>query len=208
MLFTEIFTSFQGEGGSSGCPAVFLRLYGCNYDCWFCDENKKVFYIKKTPKQVLEILLKKMEELPKNQKLLIITGGEPFLQYDELVELITLLREEIPLLDIHMETNGSIHKKLSVDKMVVSPKMKLSEWDQCINYFKKNYDKLEFKFLITEYNMYDIIEFISHYSLPNVFLQPENSEADIITSALIKYYPNIEFKFRISTQTHKYLNQK
>lgn len=37
MKVVEIFTSIEGEGIRAGLPATFIRLYGCNLDCSYCD---------------------------------------------------------------------------------------------------------------------------------------------------------------------------
>ena len=85
MLVNEIFTSFQGEGPFIGIPATFLRLSGCNLNCSFCDtdyKESKDLSVELVKESVLNHLKSN------NIHTLIITGGEPFLQWYELVELI------------------------------------------------------------------------------------------------------------------------
>ena len=36
---SEIFYSIQGEGIYQGIPQVFIRFWGCNLHCYFCDTN-------------------------------------------------------------------------------------------------------------------------------------------------------------------------
>ena len=31
--YSEIFSSIQGEGRYSGVPTIWLRLWGCNFEC-------------------------------------------------------------------------------------------------------------------------------------------------------------------------------
>ena len=78
---SEIFTSFQGEGPYVGTPSTFLRLYGCNLDCEWCDTDISTYEILSVD-DVAEILLTQMEF--NNIKTLIITGGEPTLQMEEM----------------------------------------------------------------------------------------------------------------------------
>ena len=33
----EIFKSIDGEGTRTGLPVIFIRLYGCNLKCKYCD---------------------------------------------------------------------------------------------------------------------------------------------------------------------------
>ena len=38
LMVDEIFTSIQGEGYDSGLITTFVRLYGCNLKCKYCDQ--------------------------------------------------------------------------------------------------------------------------------------------------------------------------
>ena len=37
LKISEIFYSIQGEGVDMGIPTIFLRLFGCNLRCTWCD---------------------------------------------------------------------------------------------------------------------------------------------------------------------------
>lgn len=77
------FFTIQGEGPFSGHPAVFIRLHGCNLRCWFCDTR---FDDAGDPEwQMIRLARVAYEEavFPKGHgpaKLIVITGGEPFVQ--------------------------------------------------------------------------------------------------------------------------------
>ena len=209
MLITDCFTTFQGEGAFTGSPATFLRLYGCNRDCAFCDEkqeeqNKQ----EKGIEEVYKIIKKGYEQLPPNNKLLIITGGEPFLQHDEVTSLIKLIKNSLKM-RIHIETNGTVHKIIPADRVTISPKDE-NKLKETVTFFAKKYPyPTDFKFLLTLENMDRLIHQINNLSLlKHVYLQPEYSQAEQIIDRLIKIYPQIHKQITISIQTHKYLNQK
>ena len=37
MKVVEIFKSIDGEGKRAGLPTTFIRLFGCNLNCSYCD---------------------------------------------------------------------------------------------------------------------------------------------------------------------------
>ena len=70
----SIFYTIQGEGPFTGCPAVFVRLAGCNLKCPGCDTD---YTSNRTP-MTAEQILNKILELASPATLVVITGGEPF----------------------------------------------------------------------------------------------------------------------------------
>ncbi|MFC4242646.1 7-carboxy-7-deazaguanine synthase QueE [Gryllotalpicola reticulitermitis] len=132
LLVNEVFRSVQGEGPSSGQPAVFLRLANCNLACVWCDtrfswdwtlfDPAKERHETRTTELASEIIA----ELH-GINLLVITGGEPQLQQSSILELITALRVNSPNLRVEIETNGTIPPTPqfaeAIDLFVVSPKL-------------------------------------------------------------------------------------
>ena len=116
MRLIEIFRSIQGEGPAMGRPALFIRLSGCNLRCVGCDTDLKPYF----DLSIAE-LLKRAEGQGRR---VIITGGEPTLQMDELRELISGLYSRGK--EIHIESNGTNIIPLdTLEKIhcaVVSPK--------------------------------------------------------------------------------------
>lgn len=94
----EIFESIQGEGFHIGTPATFIRFAGCNLKCPWCDTKWDIVKELLYAKQIVERI---NFDLP----LIVITGGEPFLQdMESLVKEIRKVDEDII---IAFETNGT-----------------------------------------------------------------------------------------------------
>lgn len=102
MKVSEVFHSIEGEGLNSGMPQIFVRLYGCNLRCSWCDSKYSYEgeYEELTPRQVMD----KIEKWP--CKNVCITGGEPLVQADELFQLLKLLAQWNYY--VQLFTNGTI----------------------------------------------------------------------------------------------------
>ncbi|RJR29684.1 7-carboxy-7-deazaguanine synthase QueE [Candidatus Microgenomates bacterium] len=94
----SIFNTFQGEGPFAGMPATFIRLQGCCLKCYFCDTAFDAGVCLSVDEIVrsIEQLNRESKRTPTrachafgNKHLVVITGGEPFVQ--NLVPLISAL---------------------------------------------------------------------------------------------------------------------
>lgn len=111
MRVNEIFYSLQGEGAFTGCPAVFVRLSGCNRRCSFCDTDFSAY-----SDMSIDEITAAASQYPAD--MVVITGGEPALQLtSELVEALHAAGKRV-----HVETNGSLPLPENVDWVTCSPK--------------------------------------------------------------------------------------
>ncbi len=119
---SEIFLSYQGEGTYAGSRQLFVRFFGCNMQCMYCDTIKDSYR-----SFTKEALLSKILDLGDDYNELVFTGGEPLLFADFISEFITLYRG-IRRHKIYLETNGVLFEELDkvIDKIdVVSMDFKL-----------------------------------------------------------------------------------
>ena len=129
----ECFLTLQGEGVQAGSRAVFLRFAGCNLwsgreadrasaQCNFCDtdfvgidgEGGGKFASADALARQVETLWGEGGE----QRLVVITGGEPMLQLDP--ALVDALHERG--FRVAVETNGTLPAVAGIDWICVSPK--------------------------------------------------------------------------------------
>lgn len=124
----ELFSSIQGEGLFVGLRQIFLRFHGCNLSCAYCDteilQAPSFCRIEVTPgwRDFLEVAnpvpLDRLVSLlgnwargwPGIHHSISITGGEPLLNLEILVEWLPELRKFFP---IYLETNGVLFEALS-----------------------------------------------------------------------------------------------
>ncbi len=102
----EIFETIEGEGTRAGFPTVFVRLFGCNLRCSWCDTVYSYPpYEAETTMNIREIT----EQVSKYRSTHVcVTGGEPLLYGDKSSALINAIAQLPQIQDIHIETNGAI----------------------------------------------------------------------------------------------------
>lgn len=127
---SEVFYSIQGEGKTMGTPSIFVRLTGCNLLCqgsWICDTIEVWRKGNKTPFD--QILTDRMIWRLKQGAHLIITGGEPLLQQDRIIDYLKWFMDEYKFKPfVEIETNGTLPikdqmKLWLVDLWNCSPKL-------------------------------------------------------------------------------------
>jgi 7-carboxy-7-deazaguanine synthase (Cx14CxxC type) len=201
----EIFLTLQGEGGQAGRAAVFCRFAGCNLwsglerdragaVCSFCDTD---FVGTDGPgggkfrtAAALAAAVAAAWSGPPENRLVVLTGGEPLLQLDApLVDALHAAGFSIAL-----ETNGTLPAPAGVDWICVSPKAdaalaQTSGQELKLVYPQEGVDPARFERLAFE----------------RFSLQPmDGPDRDAATRAAIAYclaHP----RWRLSLQTHKYL---
>ena len=76
MKVVEIFKSIEGEGIRAGYPATFIRLFGCNLRCSYCDTPygyEGNDYKEMTVDEIVQ------ECMCLNCPRITLTGGEPLI---------------------------------------------------------------------------------------------------------------------------------
>jgi 7-carboxy-7-deazaguanine synthase len=190
----EAFYTVQGEGLFSGQAAYFIRLGGCDVGCSWCDV-KESWDADKHPKYSVEALVAQAAEYP--ARIVVITGGEPLMH--DLGPLTRALRAAG--FRTHIETSGTHPLSGEWHHICFSPKK-----------FKAPLPEIhpaahELKVIVL--NKHDLQWAEEHASkLPaecTLFLQPEWSKREAVMPLIVdhvKAHP----RWRISLQTHKYLN--
>ncbi|MDD3122897.1 MAG: putative 7-carboxy-7-deazaguanine synthase QueE [Candidatus Izemoplasmatales bacterium] len=102
MFVNEIFTSIEGEGIRMGYPVTFIRLYGCNLNCSYCDTRYSCEGQDGTEMSVSEVIEKAKEA---GVERITLTGGEPLI-HKNVEELVDGLVNEG--FEVNIETNGSV----------------------------------------------------------------------------------------------------
>jgi len=213
----SIFYTIQGEGPFAGCPALFVRLQGCNLRCHWCDTEYSVMKDEYTAEHLHDIV---MEEIKKNFRnaslsLVVLTGGEPLAQ--NVAPFIKMLLDNG--VTVQVETNGTTcPPDLPWDRhglhVVVSPKTgtvdkEFNRHKVCWKYVLKaghtnGTDGLPTVSTQVANKIMAIARPPGNTLLENVYVSPcddetfEENMAEVVRVAL-------KYGYKVSLQTHKIL---
>ncbi|HOW35211.1 MAG TPA: 7-carboxy-7-deazaguanine synthase QueE [Candidatus Omnitrophota bacterium] len=137
---SEIFQSVQGEGKYAGVRQVFVRFYGCNLACDWCDTlqsrgDKKGRFSEYSARE----LFLRVKRLYKNCHSVSLTGGEPLVQTEFLKEFLPLLKKAG--IKVYLDTNGFFYRELksiikSID--IVAMDIKLPTSAKCRPFWREH----------------------------------------------------------------------
>jgi 7-carboxy-7-deazaguanine synthase len=203
----EVFYTLQGEGFHAGTPAVFCRFSGCNL--WsgreqdrdkgkggcaaWCDTD----FVGGTKYEATELAQAVYDAFHEyavgswSWRRVVLTGGEPLLQVD--AELLS----ELKRLNfwIAVETNGTQPVPEGIDWVCVSPKAGAEAVVRAGNELK----------LVMPQTGFHPSQFVE-WRFDHWFLQPKDGpEREEATRALVDFCRTSP-RWRLSTQTHKFLN--
>ncbi len=189
----EEFYTIQGEGAYTGTAAYFIRIGGCDVGCHWCDV-KESWNAKLHPPTHADIIV---ENAKKYAETVVITGGEP------LMWSLDYITEQLKNQDIktHIETSGAYDFSGTWDWFCLSPKKTKLPLDRAYE------EADELKIIIHNMSDFKFAEEqaakVNSKSL--LFLQPEWSKREKMIPLIIDYVMNNP-KWKVSLQTHKYLN--
>ncbi|WP_106794091.1 7-carboxy-7-deazaguanine synthase QueE [Aquimarina sp. Aq78] len=189
----EEFYTIQGEGFHKGTAAYFVRIGGCDVGCHWCDV-KESWNADLHPPTDTNVIV---ENALKYSNVIVVTGGEP-LTWD-----MTLLTQGLKDkgAKTHIETSGAYPLTGEWDWICLSPKkVKLPKGEvykkadelKCIVYNKSDFEFAE-----------EQADKVSDNCV--LYLQPEWSVREKIIPLIVDYVMKNP-KWKVSLQTHKYLN--
>ena len=190
----EHFYTIQGEGANTGKAAYFLRIGGCDVGCVWCDV-KESWDASIHPKYSMDEMMTWIKDSKTPN--VVVTGGEPAM-YD--LQPLTNAMGELGVQRL-IETSGAHMLTGDWEWICLSPKK-----------FKQPVPEIypiahELKVVIYNKHDFEWAEQHAAHVGPNcqLFLQPEWSKRDAMHDLIVEYVKSNP-KWRISLQTHKYLN--
>ena len=133
MKFSELFHTIQGEGQLIGVPSVFFRTSYCNLRCVWCDTP----YTSWKPEDRNISVAESVDAISQYRcKHVVITGGEPFIQARELMELCCELDKRGH--HITIETNATLFAAVPAHLISMSPKLRNSNPSTDNRFFKRH----------------------------------------------------------------------
>ena len=194
-LVKEMFgPTLQGEGAHTGRACVFLRFAACNLACTWCDTD---FRPEGATRMTAGEIVARLRALDTSEtRRVIVTGGEPTLQWD--AELAATIRSAGFV--VHMESNGTRPLAGPVDWLTISPKPQFHTGSLALAVMHAD----EIKVVIDDTVDADALDrYAARWRCEHYFVQPcqdARYEHHLVrTLALIQTRP----RWRLSLQIHK-----
>jgi organic radical activating enzyme len=189
----EEFYTIQGEGYHTGKAAYLIRVGGCDVGCHWCDV-KESWNAELHPPTLANTIV---EHAKKYSDTVVITGGEPLMWS---MDYLTKKLQQHGI-KTHIETSGAYSFSGSWNWFCLSPKKTKLPLEEVY----KEADEL--KIIIFNKSDFKFAEEQAAKVGSNceLFLQPEWSKKEKMTELIVDYVMKNP-KWKISLQTHKYLN--
>lgn len=185
-----VFSTLQGEGSLVGTPSTFVRLWGCDYSCEWCDTKESWRPGSRWAECDVATVIERIQQL--RNRHVVITGGNPLLQGEEVFDLVETLNQRGH--HVTLETQGSIYHRVirNVHLLSLSPKLHDWRWKVLNHFFSRDREvtgvqAVQFKLVVTKVE--EVGEAVSHLDIlrgkalscgfspasTHCFLQPEFS---------------------------------
>ena len=189
----EAFYTIQGEGFHKGTAAYFVRIGGCDVGCHWCDV-KESWNADLHPPTAIDTIAR---DASKHSETIVVTGGEPLMW--DMNPLTSELKSKG--MQTHIETSGAYKLTGDWDWICLSHKKLKGPLDEV---YQKAH---ELKVIV--YNKDDLKYAEEQAAKVNsnciLYLQPEWSKREKVTPFIVDYVMKHP-KWKVSLQTHKYLN--
>lgn len=215
----EMFQTLQGEGYFTGVPAVFIRLQGCPVGCSWCDTKHtwekrpereiplKQIVDKTTESDAwgqasVDDIVGHMTQLGYTARHVVITGGEPC------IHDLTSLTQRLEALGFstQIETSGTHEIRCSTDCWVtVSPKVNMRGGMVVIDQALQRSDEIKHP-VARERDIETLDALLNRLDDDKarvIALQPISQKEEATRLCIATC---IARNWRLSMQTHKYLN--
>ena len=189
----EAFYTIQGEGFHKGAASYFIRTGGCDVGCHWCDV-KESWDENSHPIISVEEIVKKSAGF---SDCVVVTGGEPLMwNMNPLTKALKKLGKKT-----HIETSGAYPLTGIWDWVCLSPKKAKLPIEDAYNHANELkiiiYNNHDFKFAEQEAKK------VNKNAI--LYLQPEWGKREKMMPLMVDFIKKNP-KWKISLQTHKYLN--
>lgn len=204
LKINDIFYSLSGEITKlpQGTPVIFIRLSGCNLKCDWCDTD----HLSNTPMQIENVLHSLRKWDCKN---VIITGGEPLLQKEDIFVLCYKLSQL--KYTVMIETNGTINPNIRVDYWMIDYKLQYED-QMVLDHFKFDAKQGLVKIIIADRNEFNKAVSVFYQIQTNKpeidFLFCLSARSPLQPQTLAKWILLEPMPITLNTQLHKIIEIK